>query len=99
MSLAAVGAGSAAAVLALTMALDGGPRSQAGPRPAGASARAIAITNVTVIDVVSGAKQAGVTVVAKGGEIAAVGRSVPVPRGAVRVDGSGKFLIPGLWDR
>jgi hypothetical protein len=61
-------------------------------------AGALAITNVTVIDVLSGAKQAGVTVVTKGGEITGIGRRVPVPRGAVRVDGTGKFLIPGLWD-
>ena len=66
--------------------------------PAGASAGAIAITNVTVIDVMSGATQSAVTVVTKGGEIAAVGRGIAVPRGAVRVDGTGKFLIPGLWD-
>ena len=64
----------------------------------GTSAAAIVISDVTVIDVLSGAKQAGVTVVTKGGEIAAVGRAVPIPPGAVRVDGAGKFLIPGLWD-
>lgn len=61
-------------------------------------ATSVAITNVTVIDVLSGAKETGVTVVTKGGDIAAIGRAVSVPPGAARVDGAGKFLIPGLWD-
>jgi imidazolonepropionase-like amidohydrolase len=40
------------------------------------------------------------TVVVRGGRIAAVGRdgTVEVPAGAVRVNGAGRFLIPGLWD-
>jgi len=58
----------------------------------------IAITNVTLVDVVSGARQTAMTVVTKGGEIAEIGRAISVPPGAVRVDGTGKFLIPGLWD-
>ena len=58
----------------------------------------IAITNVTLIDVVSGARQTATTVVTKAGEIADIGRTISVPGGAVRVDGTGKFLIPGLWD-
>jgi hypothetical protein len=87
-------------MLALSMALE--PEANQSPAgrqsPPAAPAGVIAITNVTVIDVLSGAKQAAVTVVTNGSEIAAVGRGVPVPRGAVRVDGTGKFLIPGLWD-
>ena len=102
MNLAAARRGSVVPVLALSMALIGGPEAAQSPSgrqsPPAASAGAIAITNVTVIDVLTGAKQAGVTVVTKGGEITGVGRGVPVPRGAVRVDGSGKFVIPGLWD-
>jgi Amidohydrolase family len=102
MNLAAARTCSVVAVLALSTALAGGPEAAQSPSgrqsPTGASAGAIAITNVTVIDVLTGAKQAAVTVVTKGGEIAGVGRAVAVPRGAVRVDGTGKFLIPGLWD-
>ena len=59
---------------------------------------AIAITNVTLVDVVSGAKQAAMTVVAKAGQIAEVSRVASIPQGARRLDGTGKFLIPGLWD-
>lgn len=58
----------------------------------------IAITNVTVIDVAGGERQPGVTVLTKGNLIVAVGRDVPVPAAAVPIDGTGKFLIPGLWD-
>jgi hypothetical protein len=102
MSLAAARRCSVVAVVALSIPLNGGPQAAQSPSgrqsPPGASAGAIAITDVTVIDVRSGAKQAGVTVVTNGGEIAGIGRAVPVPPGAVRVDGAGKVLIPGLWD-
>ena len=58
----------------------------------------IAITNVTLVDVASGAREAAVTVVTKAGLIADIGRGISIPREMVRVDGAGKFLIPGLWD-
>ncbi|MEO8452254.1 MAG: amidohydrolase family protein [Gemmatimonadota bacterium] len=40
------------------------------------------------------------TVLVRNGRISAIGpvKSVAVPRGAVRIDGSGKYLIPGLAD-
>nr|MBA3271859.1 hypothetical protein [Acidobacteriota bacterium] len=89
------------AVLALLVA---GCRSESAPdvvrepRTASRLEGSIAITNVTLVDVVSGAPQRATTVVTKAGEIAAIGPSISVPPGAVRVDGTGKFLIPGLWD-
>jgi hypothetical protein len=60
----------------------------------------IAITNVTVVDVATGTLDAARTVVTQAGRITAVGpaASVSIPAGAERVDGTGKFLIPGLWD-
>ncbi|HET9480597.1 MAG TPA: hypothetical protein VFP98_02485, partial [Candidatus Polarisedimenticolia bacterium] len=58
----------------------------------------IVITDVTIIDVTSGARETAMTVVTNAGRIAEVGRRVPVPPGAVHVDGAGRFLIPGLWD-
>lgn len=69
--------------------------------PAGEAQRrneTIAIANVTVIDVVGGGHQNGVTVLTKAGQIAEIGPRVRVPAEALRVDGTGKFLIPGLWD-
>jgi imidazolonepropionase-like amidohydrolase len=55
---------------------------------------------VNVIDVTGGTLAADSTVVVAGGRIADVGKSadVHIPHGAHVVDGSGKFLIPGLWD-
>ncbi len=60
----------------------------------------IVISNVTVIDTTGGPVRANMTVVVEGGRIARVERSggLRTPRGARAFDGSGKFLIPGLWD-
>jgi hypothetical protein len=57
----------------------------------------LAIENVTVVDAIAGARE-GRTVVIDDGRILEV-----VPAGAASgaqrvVDGSGRFLIPGLWD-
>ena len=62
------------------------------------SRESVAITSVTVIDVVTGAKRTGVTVLTQGDRITALGPKVAIPRGTSRLDGKGKFLIPGLWD-
>jgi hypothetical protein len=68
-------------------------------QPAGdGPAEPLAITEVTVIDVATGRLQNGVTVVAQGERIVAMGPRVTIPRGATKVNGKGKFLIPGLWD-
>jgi imidazolonepropionase-like amidohydrolase len=58
----------------------------------------VAFTNVTIVDVVNGGRQAAMTVVTTAGRIADVSKEASIPQGAVRVDGTGKFLIPGLWD-
>lgn len=60
----------------------------------------IAITDVTVIDGVSGVRERQ-TVLIVDDRIAAVvnaGEPLPEPGPAERIDGSGKYLIPGLWD-
>jgi cytosine/adenosine deaminase-related metal-dependent hydrolase len=58
----------------------------------------IAIENVTVIDPVSGALADARVVVAEG-RIQHVGHmSAPAPEVATRLDGTGRYLIPGLWD-
>lgn len=60
----------------------------------------LAFTHVNVVDVESGRVLPDKTVLIAGNRIATVGRAadVRVPRGAQVVDGSGKYLIPGLWD-
>ena len=60
----------------------------------------IVITNVTVIDATGRPPMADMTVVIAGGRIqriAAADTVSPIP-GTEEVDGSGKYLIPGLWD-
>lgn len=64
----------------------------------GLMAQQVAITNVTVVDIVSGTLRPGETVLVHQGTIAAVGRGLTVPPTADVVDGTGRFLIPGLWD-
>jgi imidazolonepropionase-like amidohydrolase len=58
----------------------------------------VAITGVTVIDVVSGVRRADVDVLMQGERITGLGPRLKVPIGATRISGKGKFLIPGLWD-
>ena len=58
------------------------------------------ITDVTVVDVGAGQSRPGRTVVIRGSRIesvAAAGESAP-PRGGAVIDGTGKYLMPGLWD-
>jgi len=57
----------------------------------------VAITNATVLTVTRGAIERG-TVVIKDGKIASVGANVAVPSGAEVVDGSGRFVTPGIID-
>lgn len=66
----------------------------------GSASGPIAVTHVTVIDMTGAAPKPNMTVLATGGRITAVGSSdsVTPPSGATAVDGTGKFLIPGLWD-
>jgi imidazolonepropionase-like amidohydrolase len=64
-----------------------------------AKSKAIAVTNVTLLDG-TGARPRVVTVIVEGDRIAAISRNGPerMPAGATIVDGRGKYLIPGMWD-
>ena len=68
--------------------------------PAPAAPQTLAITDVNVVDVGGGVARPGMTVVVSGDRILALGPSgsVDVPGDARVVDGTGRFLIPGLWD-
>jgi len=57
----------------------------------------LAIRNVTVIDAVHGARE-GRTVVVDDGRIVAVTAADEPVDAAETVDGTGRYLIPGLWD-
>jgi imidazolonepropionase-like amidohydrolase len=65
-----------------------------------AHADTLAITHVSIVDTTGALTQPDMTVVVHEGRIAELGRSavVAVPPDAKTVDGSGKYLIPGLWD-
>ena len=58
---------------------------------------AIVIRNVRVIDG-TGAPATTATVILRGGKIQALGPNLPTPAGARIIDGTGKTLLPGLFD-
>ncbi|MFL5541380.1 MAG: amidohydrolase family protein [Longimicrobiaceae bacterium] len=81
-------------VIALAACLAAAARSTAAP-PA-----TLAILHVNVVDVAGGPTRPDQTVLVQGSRIIAAGPAagVRVPAGARIVDGTGKYLIPGLWD-
>jgi Amidohydrolase family len=58
----------------------------------------LAITNVNIVDVTNGRILPSNTVTLEGNTIVGIIPRGAVPAGARVVDGSNKFLIPGLWD-
>lgn len=60
----------------------------------------VAITNVSLFDAKSRTMQRGMTVTVEGNRIAMVAptAAATIPAGAAVIDGSGKTLLPGLWD-
>ena len=62
--------------------------------------RPIVIEHVSVVDATDSLPRPDQTVVVRGNRIVAVttSRLARIPAGARRVDGRGRFLIPGLWD-
>jgi len=60
----------------------------------------VAITNVTVIDATGAQPKPHTTVVIASGRITEITDDVAfqTPASAAMIDGTGKFLIPGLWD-
>src|SRR5688572_25362432 len=65
-----------------------------------AAQQPVAITNVTVISMADTVAAPVRTVIIQNGRIAQVGSAgaIRVPAGAPGVDGTGKYLIPGLFD-
>lgn len=59
---------------------------------------AVVITNATVVDVENGRTQPGQSILLHQGRIVEVGSTVRSMPGAIRVDGTGRYVIPGLWD-
>lgn len=69
-------------------------------RPSDPDPGAIVFEGVTVVDVETGGALPDRTVLVLGGAIAAIGpaASIDVPADVTRIDGHGRWLIPGLWD-
>ncbi|MCT2398586.1 amidohydrolase family protein [Novosphingobium mangrovi (ex Huang et al. 2023)] len=65
--------------------------------PFAAQAQDIAITNATVATGDGGAPIEHGTVVVRGGKVVAAGAGVAVPAGIQTVDGTGKWVTPGLF--
>ena len=65
-----------------------------------ASAQTVAFTNVSIIPMDRERVLANQTVVVKNGRIVEIGnaKDLKVPKDAVRIEGRGKYLIPGLVD-
>ncbi|HYW17141.1 MAG TPA: amidohydrolase family protein, partial [Allosphingosinicella sp.] len=70
----------------------------AAPAPAQNPRGVYAITNVTVVPMDRETLLPGRTVIVRDGRIAVVGpaRSTAIPSGAIRIEGRGRFLMPGL---
>src|SRR5687767_7476095 len=86
--------------LSLVLALLQTPQTPAQPlltMPVPAAGKLVAITNATIMTASKGTIQKG-TIVIRDGKIAAVGAGVPVPAGAQVIDGTGRFVIPGIID-
>ncbi|MBS1796148.1 MAG: amidohydrolase family protein [Acidobacteria bacterium] len=66
--------------------------------PARAQSRAVAFTGVNVIPMDKERVLRDQTVLIKNGLIAEIGPKVRIPKDALRIDGRGKYLIPGLMD-
>jgi len=62
--------------------------------------KTLAFANVTVIDCTGAPSRSDMTVVVRGERIEALAQTgdLAVPQNAQVIDGTGKFLIPGLWD-
>jgi imidazolonepropionase-like amidohydrolase len=57
----------------------------------------VAVTNATIITASHGTIEHG-TIIIRNGKIAAVGKDLAVPAGAQVIDGTGKFVMPGIID-
>jgi hypothetical protein len=62
------------------------------------SAQTLIIQNVTIIDATGADPRPAMSVGIENGQITAIKKSIKAPKGSAIVDGTGKFLIPGLWD-
>lgn len=58
----------------------------------------IAIRGATIIDATGAAPMPDATILVEAGKISAVGANIDIPVGVEVIDGTGKYVIPGLMD-
>jgi imidazolonepropionase-like amidohydrolase len=80
-------------VLPLAAALSGAGPARARPEPT-----ELLIRGVSVIDATGAPPRPGVSVLVRGGRIVEIGAGVVAARDARVLDGTGRYLIPGLFD-
>lgn len=61
-------------------------------------AQTVTIDNVTIVDVTNGTLQPRKTIVVEGKRIARIENATAATRAAATLDGTGMFIVPGLWD-
>ena len=61
-------------------------------------AQTLTIDNVTIVDVTNGRLRSHKTIVVEGNRIARIDDASDATRAAATLDGTGMFVIPGLWD-
>ena len=61
-------------------------------------AQTITIDNVTIVDVTNGRLQPRKTIVIEGSRISRIENASAATHAAATLDGTGMFVIPGLWD-
>jgi imidazolonepropionase-like amidohydrolase len=84
----------------LVVSLGPGAIAQEAPPRSATSTSTVAFVNVTVVAMDDEGLAPGQTVVVQGDRIAQVGLAadVPVPAGAMVIEGQGRYLVPGLTD-
>jgi imidazolonepropionase-like amidohydrolase len=65
--------------------------------PAALAAQDVAIRNATIITIANG-DITNANIIVRGGKITAVGRNAAIPQGIRVIDGTGKFVMPGIID-
>ncbi len=70
------------------------------PDSTGQEPSKVAVTNISVVDVVGGKINHGMTILIENEKIVRVERAnqVKIPADAISIDGTNQFAIPGLWD-
>lgn len=83
-----------------TAASDGAVAMAERTRSASAGSGAFALTGGTLIDGTSATPVSDAVIVVRGGKIVAAGprATMVIPAGAQRIDVTGKYIVPGLWD-